>query len=291
MWGPAPIFSLVVDDGSEDATPRIAESFGGRVRLVRKSHGGLASTRNAGLRASQGHYIVFLDADDLLEPQLVERAVRFLQHRPELAFVFANLRFFHSEGPLSPPFIPPRLFGGEESVLHDPLGQVLLAGFSIAPSGLCAGKQALVEAGFFDESLWGAEDLEYFSRLYLRRPVGYIDLPLVRLRRHAGNMTNQAARMIPSIASALAMVEASCLRAGRGDLAATARRYGRRAMLRAARGVLVGGQRSDVRRLLLEHRGRLLGPEWALMLVATWAPPVLPRALARVKRWLGGRKY
>lgn len=280
----------MVDDGSEDATPRIAESFGGRVRLVRKPHGGLASTRNAGLRAAQGRYIVLLDADDLLEPQLAERAVRFLQQRRDLAFVFGNLRYFQSEGPLSPPFIPPGRFGGEECILHDPLGQVLLAGFSIAPSGVCATRQALAEAGFFDESLWGAEDLEYFSRLYLRRPVVYIDAPLVRLRRHAGNMTNQAARMIPSVASAIAMVEASCLRAGRGDLAATARCYGRRAMLRAARGVLVGGQRSELRRLLWEHRGRLRGPAWALMLVATWAPLMLPRGLARAKRWLARRE-
>jgi len=96
--------------------------------------------------------------------------------------------------------------------------------------------------------------------------------------------------MIPSVASAIAMVEASCLRAGRSDLAATARCYGRRAMLRAARGVLVGGQRSELRRLLWEHRGRLRGPSWALMLVATWAPLMLPQGLARAKRWLARRE-
>jgi len=61
-------------------------------------------------------------------------------------------------------------------------------------------------------------------------------------------------------------------------------------MLRAARGVLVGGQRSELRRLLWEHRGRLRGPAWALMLVATWAPLMLPRGLARAKRWLARRE-
>jgi glycosyltransferase involved in cell wall biosynthesis len=273
---------LVVDDGSVDDTARRVEAFEPPVRLLRVPHGGLAMTRNRGMRAARGRFIVFLDADDLIEPDLVERAVRFHERRPDLAFVFGNLRFF-SKDRTSEPFIPAGVYGAEEVVLDDPLRQVLVAGYSIAPSGVCAPRDVLEEAGFFDESLWGAEDFEFFSRLYTRRPVGYIDRPLVRLRRHDGNMTNQAARMIPNLAASLEKVQRNCLIAGRTAMALSARRYGRRNMLRAARGVVGRGDGREARRLLWAHRGLLWGPQWLTLIVISLAPAVVARALARLK--------
>jgi len=273
---------LVVDDGSEDDTAHLAEAFGPPVRLLRAPHGGPPAARNRGLRAARGRFIVLLDADDLLEPTLVDRALRFHARRPDLGFVFGNLRYFAGER-VGPPFIPTGFFGAEEAVLEDPLRQVLLAGFSLAPSGLCARREVLEEAGFFDESLWWAEDFEYFSRIYVRRPIGYVDHPLVRLRRHAGNMTNQAARMIPSMASALEKVERNCRGAGRPSMALSARRYGRRAILRAARGVLAGGQRRAALRLLWDYRHLARGLTWLGLVVVSLAPVPVVRALARLK--------
>ncbi len=280
---------LVVDDGSEDDTTARVETFSAPVRLLRVVHGGLAATRNRGLRAARGRWIVLLDADDLLEPQLVERAVRFHERRPDLAFVLANLRYFTGRG-AGPPFIPRGIFGAEEVILDDPLGQILLPGYSIAPSGLCARREVLDEAGYFDEALWGAEDFEYFSRLYVRRPIGYIDQALVRLRRHTGNMTNQAARMIPSMAAALAKVEATCRQAARPAMAIAARRYGRRSMLRAARGVLVSGHGRATRRLLWHYRGLLRGWEWLGLMAVSLAPAVVVHALAHLKNRCAPRR-
>jgi glycosyltransferase involved in cell wall biosynthesis len=53
--------TIVVDDGSTDATAQIAETDG--VRLIRIDHRGLAAARNAGLAAAEGEIIAFLDAD------------------------------------------------------------------------------------------------------------------------------------------------------------------------------------------------------------------------------------
>jgi cellulose synthase/poly-beta-1,6-N-acetylglucosamine synthase-like glycosyltransferase len=55
---------VVVDDGSTDRTPEVVRAMGGPVRYVRQSNGGLASARNAGLAASCGRYVAFLDSDD-----------------------------------------------------------------------------------------------------------------------------------------------------------------------------------------------------------------------------------
>lgn len=60
---------VVVDDGSTDDSRRIIAGYGDRVKPVLKANGGQASALNAGFRASTGDLVLFLDADDALEPE------------------------------------------------------------------------------------------------------------------------------------------------------------------------------------------------------------------------------
>jgi glycosyltransferase involved in cell wall biosynthesis len=67
---------VVVDDGSTDATAAIAATYAGqnpRVRLVRQAQRGEGAARNAGIAASSGEWLLFLDADDWYSPDAVER--------------------------------------------------------------------------------------------------------------------------------------------------------------------------------------------------------------------------
>ena len=63
---------IVVDDGSTDGSRQLIEEYGGRVRAVYKENGGQASAFNVGFEALTGEWIIFLDADDALEPTCVE---------------------------------------------------------------------------------------------------------------------------------------------------------------------------------------------------------------------------
>ncbi|MBQ8927022.1 MAG: glycosyltransferase [Oscillospiraceae bacterium] len=77
---------LLVDDGSEDDSADRAAALEKRcpeVRLIRKAHTGVSDTRNAGIRAARGRYIMFLDADDDLRPGSVEAIVKFFDACPE----------------------------------------------------------------------------------------------------------------------------------------------------------------------------------------------------------------
>jgi len=66
---------IVVDDGSTDESREVIASFGDSVVPVLKENGGQGSALNAGFGASRGEIVLFLDADDFLFPQTVERVV------------------------------------------------------------------------------------------------------------------------------------------------------------------------------------------------------------------------
>ncbi len=72
----SPVEIVVVDDGSTDHSPEIAQRL--PVRYIRQPNRGLAASRNLGLRESKGRYIVFLDADDRSRPEAIEIGMRIL---------------------------------------------------------------------------------------------------------------------------------------------------------------------------------------------------------------------
>ena len=73
---------IVVDDGSVDRSARIVQDYAerdGRVQLIRQQNGGAASARNAAMRLARGRYIALLDADDLWEPDFLEKQLAFME--------------------------------------------------------------------------------------------------------------------------------------------------------------------------------------------------------------------
>src|SRR5690606_15764736 len=88
---------VVVDDGSTDDTAAVVVRYPA-VRYVRQANAGLAAARNAGLRASTGELLVFLDADDRLTPGALEEGLRCLRARPECAFVYGAYRWIEADG-------------------------------------------------------------------------------------------------------------------------------------------------------------------------------------------------
>ncbi len=90
---------VIVDDGSPDDTAAVAAQLIAtypthRIRLIRKTNGGLADARNAGIRAAQGAYLLPLDADDRLHPDYLNETVSILEHQADIAVVYVDEQNF-----------------------------------------------------------------------------------------------------------------------------------------------------------------------------------------------------
>lgn len=98
---------LVVDDGSTDDSREIIESYGERLIPVFKANGGQASAFNAGFAHSRGDIVIFLDADDELLPDTVERVAKAFDDDPDLVKVQYRLEIVTTEGAPTGNFTPP----------------------------------------------------------------------------------------------------------------------------------------------------------------------------------------
>jgi glycosyltransferase involved in cell wall biosynthesis len=96
----------VVDDGSTDASRSIIAEYRQRVVSVFKSNGGQASAFDAGLKASRGEVIFFLDADDILLPNAVARAIEHFDDA-HVAKVHWPLRIVNAVGQPTGQTLPP----------------------------------------------------------------------------------------------------------------------------------------------------------------------------------------
>ena len=75
---------IIVDDGSKDNSAEIVRGYGEkdpRITLVQQPNGGSAAARNNGIRRAKGQYIALLDADDLWDPQFLEKQVAFMKEK------------------------------------------------------------------------------------------------------------------------------------------------------------------------------------------------------------------
>jgi len=88
---------VIVNDGSKDGSLSILKEFeskDSRFRVIDKVNEGPAIARNTAIANSDGKYILPLDADDILDPTYIEKAVSYLESHPEIKLVYSKCDFF-----------------------------------------------------------------------------------------------------------------------------------------------------------------------------------------------------
>jgi glycosyltransferase involved in cell wall biosynthesis len=168
---------IVVDNGSQDRSRAIAESFEAAVRVLYEPEPSAGRARNAGIRAASGDLVAFLDADDLWASTKLTRQIELFSSQPDTDAVFTNLE----------EFVSPELPAEVASHLSCRPGQH--AGW--IPSTMLARRSCFDAVGLLPEIAIG----EFIAWFGMARAAGLnlrmVAEPLVRRRVHLSNTTRQ----------------------------------------------------------------------------------------------------
>ncbi len=96
---------IIINDGSTDGSEEIIEEFFAmdpRFRKIIQKNEGLAASRNNGIRAAKGQFILPLDGDDKIGPEYLELAQTAFRNNPNVKLVYAQAEFFGSKNEFWP---------------------------------------------------------------------------------------------------------------------------------------------------------------------------------------------
>jgi len=184
---------IVVDDRSSDDGPARVAALGlERVRLVRcAANEGPATARNIGAREARGDYLLFFDADDVPEPNVLQVLRDCIRRFPD-AVVFAYELAFEARGESIADGLAADdgLYG--QVVARDGFALSCLRGKPLCTaSSTCVRADAFKASGGFRAGLRYCEDPELWARLSASYPIVHIDRVLARYRDVARSLSHQ----------------------------------------------------------------------------------------------------
>ena len=166
---------IIVDDASTDETTVVLENYADSIRIFRMEKNiGLAAARNFGIKKARGQYVVFLDADDYIQHDMLKIQSVFLSENNRLDAVSIDYYLVNEFG--------------------DHLEWVSAAEKPIA-CGVMFRKDRMFDTGLYDDSFRAREDEDMRIRFLKKFNIYNIILPLYRYRRHGNNLTSNTDEM------------------------------------------------------------------------------------------------
>ena len=192
---------LIVDDGSTDRTAAVVGGIADpRVNLISLPHSGSpARARNAGIARARGHWVAFLDSDDLWDSSKLDDQLAALTARPDCRWCLTAGRPVDETG--APILAGSKIRLPPEGWILEPL---LRRRVGVNTSSMLVDRALLLEVGGFDETFLVHEDYDLKVRLALRSPVARVAEPRVRKRLHAGQFVGGRGRPVLQTLSKIA---------------------------------------------------------------------------------------
>ena len=182
---------IALDDASTDRTADVLARYEKRVRVVRQPENrGIYATANHGIRLAEGDLVAFYHADDVYEPEIVEREVAAFREHPEVGAVFALDTFIDAEGRPYHRLDPPDSVPLDRPMSYPELLDNFLRHknpFLRCPTAMVR-RNTWQEVGLFDPERWkNTSDVDMWIRLARERPVLIVGEHLLRYRHFHGS--------------------------------------------------------------------------------------------------------
>ena len=157
---------IIVDDGSTDQTLAIARQFASKeVVVVSQNNQGAAATRNHALSVSQGDFIQWLDADDLLSPNKVTKQLEALGENRNLRTLLSSEWGYFAYRTDRAQFLPTSLWS--DLVPVEWLLRKMGENQHMQTATWLVSRELTEAAGSWDVRLLSDDDGEYFCRVLL----------------------------------------------------------------------------------------------------------------------------
>lgn len=166
---------IVVNDCSTDNTRKVLENYKEDVRVFNlEKNVGLAAARNFGAKKALGQFIIFLDADDYIQRDLLLIQKTFLTENNSLDAVSVDYYLVDERG---------------NHTVHVNSEEKPIA------CGIMFRKDLLFDVGLYDESFRAREEEDLRIRFLKKHSIYNIILPLYRYRMHDSNLTKNEQEM------------------------------------------------------------------------------------------------
>jgi glycosyltransferase involved in cell wall biosynthesis len=190
---------ILVDDGSADGSREAVEAeFGDAVKVIGITNSGPGAARNVGFESASGEYVQFLDADDILTAEKIERSMECFRDHPDADIVFTAIH-----KPAAHDFVDESRFTAAEfqqtvDGMVEYAYETFLPGTgmpSLATPQPLYRSRVLREHGAFDESLVVLEDVELVCRqVFTGARVRHVPMVGVLHRDHPGDRVTHQLR-------------------------------------------------------------------------------------------------
>ncbi len=175
---------IVIDDGSTDDTRNLLDGYRQAITVIRQPNRGVSAARNAGVAASCGSLLAFLDSDDLWLPGKLGAQVAFFREHPSAMICQTEETWIRRGVRVNP-----------KRRHQKPSGSIFLRSLElclVSPSAVMMRRELFEATGGFDETLPSCEDYDLWLRIGCQTPVHLIDAPLVIKRGGHGDQLSAA---------------------------------------------------------------------------------------------------
>lgn len=183
---------IIVDDGSSDDSAAIAEAYCARdprFRLIRQANAGASAARNTGLFAATGDWVLFLDSDDWVTPDFLDKMLRAGAKNPRAGAIYCGYNRVREDGARLPQ-------DWNENVAENPF-RSFSRGCPVVIHGIIVKRPLLVEVGGFDTDLITCEDWDLWQKV-ARTGTPFVGIPetLAFYRLREGSLSTSTVQML-----------------------------------------------------------------------------------------------
>lgn len=304
---------IVSDNASVDETLRIAESYDdSRVRIVRsETNIGAEANFERCFKLGRGKYTAIFHADDIYEPQIVERQVAFLEAHEEAGAVFTGANVIDERGQRTAiAKMPPDLAHAEQPVC---LNQTALARAVLRHGNFVVCPAIMARTSVYREEIrtWNGRDfatsadLDVWLRIVERHVLGFLPERLINYRRSTHHVSHQVHYLRTEPAHLFRVLEAHMNSVAWRDFLTDQdrlhyRRLWQKDLIVRACNAMVKGDRGLARTILgaaepheiwrsatASKREALVFATWLLIVLGLSAPALTSPLLRRVARRVG----